>query len=44
MTLIEVGFTNLELSIQVERKTQKYDLIANQLSISYKCEVEINYI
>ena len=42
ITLIEVGITNLDLLTQVENeKTRKYDLIANELALSYKCKVKI---
>ena len=42
ITLIEVGITNLDLLTQVENeKTRKYDLIANEISLSYKCKVKI---
>ena len=42
ITLIEVGITNLDLLTQVENeKTRKYDLIANELTLSYKCRVKI---
>jgi len=37
-----VGITNLDLLTQVENeKLRKYDLIANELSLSYKCKVKI---
>ena len=42
ITLIEVGITNLDLLTQVENdKLRKYDLIANELALSYKCKVKI---
>ncbi|KAM0679261.1 hypothetical protein BDAP_000128 [Binucleata daphniae] len=42
ITLIEVGITNLDLLTQVENeKMRKYDLIANELSMIYKCKVKI---
>ena len=42
ITLIEVGITNLDLLTQVENeKTRKYDLVANELSLMYKCKVSI---
>ena len=42
ITLIEVGITNLDLLTKVENeKTRKYDLIANELALSYKCKVKI---
>ena len=42
ITLIEVGITNLDLLTQVENeKTRKYDLIANEIALSYKCKVKI---
>ncbi|KAL4719725.1 hypothetical protein ACJJTC_004657 [Scirpophaga incertulas] len=42
ITLIEVGITNLDLLTQVENeKSRKYDLIANELSLIYKCKVKI---
>ena len=42
ITLIEVGITNLDLLTQVENeKSRKYDLIANELALSYKCKVKI---
>lgn len=42
ITLIEVGITNLDLLTQVENeKLRKYDLIANELSLIYKCKVKI---
>ena len=42
ITLIEVGITNLDLLTQVENeKTRKYDLIANEVALSYKCKVKI---
>ena len=42
ITLIEVGTTNLDLSAQVENeKTRNYDLVANELALSYKCKVKI---
>ena len=42
ITLIEVGITNLDLLTQVENeKSRKYDLIANELTLSYKCKVKI---
>ena len=40
--LIEVGITNLDLLTQVENeKTRKYDLIANEIALMYKCKVKI---
>ena len=42
ITLIEVGITNLDLLTQVENeKTRKYDLIANEIALTYKCKVKI---
>ena len=42
ITLIEIGITNLDILTQVENeKTKKYDLIANELALSYKCKVKI---
>ncbi|KAL4713384.1 hypothetical protein ACJJTC_016852 [Scirpophaga incertulas] len=42
ITLIEVGITNLDLLTQIENgKSRKYDLIANELSLIYKCKVKI---
>ena len=42
ITLIEVGITNLDLLTQVENeKSRKYDLIANELALIYKCKVKI---
>jgi len=42
ITLIEVGITNLDLLTQVENeKTRKYDLIANELSLFYRCKVKL---
>ena len=42
ITLIEVGITNLDLLTQVENeKSRKYDLIANELALTYKCKVKI---
>lgn len=42
ITLIEVGITNLDLLTQVENeKLRKYDLIANELALTYKCKVKI---
>ena len=42
ITLIEIGITNLDILTQVEnQKTRKYDLIANELALSYKCKVKI---
>src|SRR5262245_55802984 len=40
--LVEVGITNLDLlqSVEVE-KSRKYDLLANELSLIYKCKVRI---
>ena len=40
--LVEVGITNLDLlqSVEVE-KSRKYDLLANELSLIYKCRVRI---
>ena len=40
--LIEVGITNADLleSVEVE-KTRKYDLLANELSLIYKCKTRI---
>jgi hypothetical protein len=38
MALIEVGITNLDLLTQVENeKSRKYDLIAKELALIYKC-------
>jgi hypothetical protein len=40
--LIEVGVTNQDLLQSVElEKTRKYDLLANELSLIYKCKVRI---
>ena len=42
ITLIEIGITNLDLLTRVENeKTRKYDLVANELVLSYKCRVKI---
>ena len=42
ITLIEVGITNLDLLTQVENeKSRKYDIIANELTLSYKSKVKI---
>lgn len=42
ITLIEIGITNLDLLTQTENeKTRKYDLIANEVSLIYKCKVKI---
>ena len=42
ITFIEVGITNLDLLTQVENeKTRKYDLIANEVALTYKCKVKI---
>ena len=42
ITLIEIGITNLDLLTQVENeKSRKYDLIANELALTYKCKVKI---
>ena len=42
IALIEVGITNLDLLTQVENeKTRKYDLIANEIALTYKCKVKI---
>ena len=42
ITLIEVCITNLDLLTQVENeKSRKYDLIANELSLTFKCKVKI---
>ena len=42
ITLIEVGITNLDLLTQVENeKLRKYDLIANEIALTYKCKVKI---
>ena len=42
ITLIEVGITNLDLLTQVENeKSRKYDLIANEVALTYKCKVKI---
>ena len=42
ITLIEIGITNLDLLTRVENeKTRKYDLVANELGLSYKCRVKI---
>ena len=42
ITLIEVGITNLDILTQVENeKSRKYDLIANEIALSYKCKVKI---
>ncbi|MGL5717959.1 MAG: hypothetical protein ACRCX2_33460, partial [Paraclostridium sp.] len=42
ITLIEVGITNPDLVSQVENeKKRKYDILANELSLLYKCEVVI---
>ena len=41
ITLIEVGITNLDLLTQVENeKARKYDLIAKELALIYKCKVK----
>ena len=40
--LIEIGITDLDLLTQVENdKIIKYDLVANVLSLMYKCKVNI---
>src|ERR1700722_8471200 len=40
--LIEVGITNQDLLQSVElEKTRKYNLLANELSLIYKCKVRI---
>jgi len=40
--LIEIGITNLDLLTQVENeKHRKYDLLANEIALSYKCKVKI---
>ena len=42
ISLIEVGITKLDLLTQVENeKTRKYDLIANDIALTYKCKVKI---
>ena len=42
ITLIEIGITNLDILTQVENeKTKKYNLITNELALSYKCKVKI---
>ena len=42
ITLIEVGITNLDILTQVENeKSRKYDLIANEIALSYECKVKI---
>ena len=42
IALIEVGITNLDILTQVENeKTRKYDLIANEIALTYKCKVKI---
>ena len=42
ITLIEIGITNLDILTQVENeKTKKYDLIKNELALSYKYKVKI---
>ena len=42
ITLIEVRIPNLDLLTQVENeKSRKYDLIANELFLTYKCKVKI---
>ena len=42
ITLIEVGITNLDLLTLVENeKLRKYDLVANELALTYKCKVKI---
>jgi hypothetical protein len=39
---IEGGITNLDILSQVEnQKTKKYDLIANEIALTYKCNVKI---
>jgi hypothetical protein len=39
---IDVGITNLDILSQVEdEKTRKYDLIANEIALTYKCKVKI---
>lgn len=39
---IEVGITNQDLLTTVENgKTRKYDLLANEFSMVYKCQVKI---
>ena len=42
ITLIEIGITNLGLLTQVENeKLRKYDILANEISLEYKCKVNI---
>ena len=39
---IEIGITNLDLLTQVENeKTRKYDVNANEMSMMYKCKVNV---
>lgn len=42
ITLIEIGITSQENLLTVEtEKTRKYDILANELSMIYKCKVKI---
>ena len=40
--IIEAGITNFDLLTQVENeKIRRYDLIANEIALMYKCKVKI---
>lgn len=42
LTLIEIGITNQDLLQEVENeKKRKYDLLANELGLMYKCKTKI---